>query len=304
MKDIPSIDKLLNLSTNKGKAETVVMIPIKEISNFPNHPFKVENNAELQEMIESVKANGITNPVLVRRKEDGKYEMVSGHRIKLASEIAGLQTIPAIIRDLSREEATILMVDSNIQREKVLPSERAYAYKMKLDAIKNQGKRNDLTSPQLVSKLRSDEKVGATNGDSKETVRRYIRLTELIKEILDMVDAGKVAFSPAVEISYLNKDEQYVLYDYMKRFDATPSQAQAILLKKLSQEGKLDTGKIEEIISEEKPNQKQKYEINYNRFEKYLPRDVVTKSEVEDFLFTCVEEHFNRQRQKQRARER
>lgn len=304
MKDIPSIDKLLNLSTNKGKAETVVMIPIKEISNFPNHPFKVENNAELQEMIESVKANGITNPVLVRRKEDGKYEMVSGHRRKLASEIAGLQTIPAIIRDLSREEATILMVDSNIQREKVLPSERAYAYKMKLDAIKNQGKRNDLTSPQLVSKLRSDEKVGATNGDSRETVRRYIRLTELIKEILDMVDAGKVAFSPAVEISYLNKDEQYVLYDYMKRFDATPSQAQAILLKKLSQEGKLDTGKIEEIISEEKPNQKQKYEINYNRFEKYLPRDVVTKSEVEDSLFTCVEEHFNRQRQKQRARER
>lgn len=277
------------------------MIPLKDISNFPNHPYKVENNEELQDMIKSVKENGITHPVLVRPKEDGGYEMVSGHRRKLASELAGLETIPAIIRDLSRDEATIIMVDSNIQREKVLPSEKAFAYKMKLEAISHQGK---TTSRQVGEKLVSADLVGKDSGESGRQVQRYIRLTELIKEILDMVDIGKVSFSPAVELSYLNKDEQYILYDYMKRYEATPSQAQAILLKKLSQEGKLDTDKIEEIISEEKPNQKQKYEINYNRFEKYLPRNVVTKNEVEDFLFTCVEEHYNRQRQKQRAMER
>ena len=196
--EIPSVDDLFKLSTNKGKAENVVMIPLNEISNFPNHPFKVERNEELEEMVESIKSRGVRQPVIVRAKEDGGYEMVSGHRRKLASEIAGLKEIPAIIRELTRDEATILMVDSNIQREKILPSEKAFAYKMKMEALSHQGKKE--TSRQLVEKLISADRVGLENGESGRQVQRYIRLTELIKELLDLVDTGKIAFNPAVEI--------------------------------------------------------------------------------------------------------
>lgn len=188
------------------------MISLDKISNFPNHPFKVENNAELQEMIESISNGGVKQPVIVRQKEDGNYEMISGHRRKLASQIAGLTEIPAIVRELTRDEATILMVDSNIQREKILPSEKAFAYKLKMEALKHQGKRTDITSTQVVSKLRSNEKLGQEVGESREQIRRYIRLTELIEDLLDLVDIGKIAFSPAVELSYLQEDEQYVLF--------------------------------------------------------------------------------------------
>ena len=302
--EIPSVDDLFKLSTNKGKAENVVMIPLNEISNFPNHPFKVERNEELEEMVESIKNGGVRQPVIVRAKEDGGYEMVSGHRRKLASEIAGLKEIPAIIRELTRDEATILMVDSNIQRERVLPSEKAFAYKMKLEAQKHQGKRNDLTSTQVVSKLRSNEILGNEMGESREQVRRYIRLTELIKELLDLVDTGKIAFNPAVEISYLQQDEQYVLLDCINQYEATPSQAQAIHLKKLSQEGSLTADKISEIIEEEKPNQKPKYQINYDRFKDYVPKNVATPKEMEDYLFECVKEHYKRIQQRKRDRER
>ena len=248
------------------------MLPISDISNFPNHPYKVEDNEELELMKESIKEGGVKQPVIVRRKEDGGYEMISGHRRKLASEILGLKEIPAIVRDLTKDEATILMVDSNIQREKVLPSEKAFAYKLKMEALKHQGKRNDLTSSQVGTKLRTDEKIAKEFGESRNQVQRYIRLTELTKELLDMVDIGRIAFSPAVEISYLNEEEQCVLLSCINMYQATPSQAQAIHLKKLSQSGNLTAEKIEEIMEEQKANQKEKYNISYERFEKYLPR--------------------------------
>ena len=280
------------------------MIPLDKISNFPNHPFKVENNAELQEMVESISNGGVKQPVIVRQKEDGDYEMISGHRRKLASQIAGLTEIPAIVRELTRDEATILMVDSNIQREKILPSEKAFAYKLKMEALRNQGRRNDLTSCQVGTKLRTDEKIAESSEDSARQIQRYIRLTELIKDLLDLVDIGKIAFSPAVELSYLQEDEQYVLLDCISKYDSTPSQAQAIHLKKLSQEGSLTADKISEIMEEEKANQKPKYEIHYDRFKDYVPNNVATPKEMEDFLFECVKEHHTRKLQRQRAMER
>ena len=254
----------------------------------------------MESLIESVRERGVKQPVIVRRDENGNYEMVSGHRRKFASEILGIQEIPAIIRDLTKDEATILMVDSNIQREKVLPSEKAFAYKMKMEAISHQGKKE--TSRQVGEKLVSADLVGNESGESGRQVQRYIRLTELIKELLDMVDIGKISFNPAVEISYLKKEEQYMLVNCIKMYDATPSQAQAIYLKKLSQAGTLSVDKIEAVMQEEKPNQKEKYSIHYERFEKYIPRDIATPKEVEDFLFKCVEEHYNRQRQRAMSR--
>lgn len=299
---MPNVDELFKLSTNNGKTETVVMLDPNKISDFPNHPFRIENNEEMEKMIESIRQIGVKLPVLVRPKKDGNYEMVSGHRRNFAAKKAGLNEIPAIIREMTDEEAIVIMVDSNIQREKILISEKAFAYKMKMEALKKQGKRNDLTSCQVGAKLRADEKIAEHSDDSARQVQRYIRLTELIKELLDMVDIGKISFNPAVEISYLSKEEQYMLLDCIKRYDATPSQSQAIFLKKLSQENKLTTEKMEEIMQEEKPNQKLKYEINYGRFEKYLPRNIVTKKEVEDFLFKCVEEHYRRIKQREMIR--
>lgn len=299
---MPNVDELFKLSTNNGKAEAVVMLDPNKISDFPNHPFRIENNEEMEKMIESIRQIGVKLPVLVRPKKDGNYEMVSGHRRNFAAKKVGLNEIPAIIREMTDEEAIVIMVDSNIQREKILISEKAFAYKMKMEALKKQGKRNDLTSCQVGAKLRADEKIAEHSDDSARQVQRYIRLTELIKELLDMVDIGKISFNPAVEISYLSKEEQYMLLDCIKRYDATPSQSQAIFLKKLSQENKLTTEKMEEIMQEEKPNQKLKYEINYGRFEKYLPRNIVTKKEVEDFLFKCVEEHYKRIKQREMIR--
>ena len=303
--EIPSVDEIFKLSTNKGKAENVVMIPLNKISNFPNHPFKVERNEELQEMVESISNGGVRQPVIVRQKEDGSYEMVSGHRRKLASEIAGLKEIPAIIRELTRDEAIILMVDSNIQREKVLPSEKAFAYKMKLDAIRRQaGRPKKENSRQVVGNLESADIVGIESGESGRQVQRFIRLTELIKEMLDLVDTGKIAFNPAVEISYLQQDEQYVLLDCINQYEATPSQAQAIHLKKLSQERSLTADKISEIMEEEKPNQKLKYQINYDRFKDYVPNNVATPKEMEDYLLECAKEHYRRIQQRKREWER
>lgn len=254
----------------------------------------------MDNMVESIKAIGVKEPILVRPKQNGGYEMVAGHRRNYATKKAGLNGIPAIVREMTDEEATIIMVDSNIQREKILPSEKAYAYKMKMEALSHQGKKE--TSRQVGEKLISADVVGKDNGESGRQVQRYIRLTELIQELLDMVDIGKISFSPAVEISYLTKEEQYLLLDCINRYDATPSQAQAIYLKKLSKEGKLTTDKLEEIMEEEKPNQKLKYKINYDRFEKYLPRNAVTEKEVEDFIFKCVEEHYKREKRREMSR--
>ena len=291
---------MLKFSTNKGKAETVVILNPYDITDFPNHPFKITDNEEMDNMVESIKEIGVKVPVLVRPKQNGGYEMVAGHRRNYATKKAGLNGIPAIVREMTDEEATIIMVDSNIQREKILPSEKAFAYRMKMEALSHQGKKE--TSRQVGEKLASADMIGKDNGESGRQVQRYIRLTELIQELLDMVDIGKISFSPAVEISYLTKEEQNLLYCYIQKYDATPSQSQAIYLKKLSQEGKLTTNKLEEIMSAEKPNQKPKYNIHYDRFEKYLPRDVVTEKEVEDFLFKCVEEHHRRVKQRQMVR--
>lgn len=291
---------MLKFSTNKGKAETVVILNPYDITDFPNHPFKITDNEEMDNMVESIKEIGVKVPVLVRPKQNGGYEMVAGHRRNYATKKAGLNGIPAIVREMIDEEATIIMVDSNIQREKILPSEKAFAYRMKMEALSHQGKKE--TSRQVGEKLASADMIGKDNGESGRQVQRYIRLTELIQELLDMVDIGKISFSPAVEISYLTKEEQNLLYCYIQKYDATPSQSQAIYLKKLSQEGKLTTNKLEEIMSAEKPNQKPKYNIHYDRFEKYLPRDVVTEKEVEDFLLKCVEEHHRRVKQRQMVR--
>ena len=303
-----SLDDLFTTQTERDAEEYVIPIPLSEIDDFPNHPYKVVDNEKMQELSESIKEYGVSQPVIVRKKENGRYEMISGHRRKRASELAGKEDILAIIKDLTDEEATILMVDSNEnQREEVLPSEKAFAYKMKLEAIKRQGERKDLTSAPVVQKsdnMTSRERIAEESGDSREQIRRYIRLTELIPEILDMVDEKKIAFRPAVEISYLSEDNQYVLLDVMQFSDITPSLAQAIHMKKLEQEGKLDADKIEELMSQEKPNQIEKLIFNADRFEAEFPRNIKTNQEKEDFIFMCVQEHNQRERAKKRALER
>jgi len=303
-----SLDDLFTTQTERDAEEYVIPIPLSEIDDFPNHPYKVVDNEKMQELSESIKEYGVSQPVIVRKKENGRYEMISGHRRKRASELAGKEDILAIIKDLTDEEATILMVDSNEnQREEVLPSEKAFAYKMKLEAIKRQGERKDLTSAPVVQKsdnMTSRERIAEESGESREQIRRYIRLTELIPEILDMVDEKKIAFRPAVEISYLSEDNQYVLLDVMQFSDITPSLAQAIHMKKLEQEGKLDADKIEELMSQEKPNQIEKLKFNADRFEAEFPKNIKTNQEKEDFIFMCVQEHNQRERAKKRALER
>ena len=299
--EIPSVDDLFKVSDdNKNK---IVKIPIYQIEDFPEHPFKVKRDEELNKLAESIKEHGVFNPVIVREIGDRHYEMISGHRRKEASKLAGKQEINAIIENVDDDTATIMMVDSNMQREKVLPSERAFAYKMKLEAMKHQGKKfnskENSTSLPLETKLRSNELVGSDNGDSGVQVSRYIRLTYLIPEILDMVDEEKIAFRPAVEISYLTDEEQYQLLDAMELNEATPSLAQAIDLKRRSQEGKLTSDKIDEIISKEKPNQIPKLKINEERFLAIIPRKYDTPQKQEDFLYMCVQEHSKREKMKQ-----
>ena len=303
-----SLDDLFTTQTERDAEEYVIPIPLTEIDDFPNHPYKVVDNEKMQELSESIKEYGVSQPVIVRKKENGRYEMISGHRRKRASELAGKEDILAIIKDLTDEEATILMVDSNEnQREEVLPSEKAFAYKMKLEAIKRQAgrpKNNSVPVAQDLKGKSSREIVAENTGESQDQIRRYIRLTELIPEILDMVDEKKIAFRPAVEISYLSEDNQYVLLDVMQFSDITPSLAQAIHMKKLEQEGKLDTEKIEDLMSQEKPNQVEKLKFNAERFESVFPKNIKTNQEKEDFLYMCVEEHNQRERAKKRAMER
>lgn len=300
-----SLDDLFTIQGERDAKETIVAIPINEIDDFPNHPYKVKDDDKMLEMSENIKRYGVTQPVIVRQKDDGRFEMISGHRRKRASVLAGKENINAIVKKLTDEEAVILMVDSNEnQREEILPSEKAFAYKMKLEALNKQAGRpkNNLTP--LVSEKRTNEIVGEQNGESREQVRRYIRLTFLIPEILDMVDEKKIAFRPAVEISYLSEDNQYVLLDIMQFSDITPSLAQAIHLKKLEQEGNLDTDKIEELMSQEKPNQVEKLKFNAERFEAVFPKNIQSNQEKEDFLFMCVQEHNQREKAKKKALER
>ena len=255
-------------------------IPLTEIDDFPDHPFKVRLDEDMEQLIESVKNRGVITPITLRRKEDGCYEIVSGHRRRKACELAGLETVPAEIKELTRDEAIILMVESNLQRSVILPSEKAFSYKMRLEAMKRQGQRTDLTSSPVG--MKSDGKqsldiIGEAVGDSRNQVHRYIRLTELVPELLDLVDEGKIAMRSAVELSYLNDEEQQDLLPAMELADATPSHAQAIKMRKFSQDGKLTPEFIESIMCEEKPNQKEKVSIRYEDARKYIPSSVPYK---------------------------
>lgn len=281
--------------------EHVENIKISDIADFPNHPFKVIVDDEMREMSKSIEEYGVLVPVLVRPKQDGKYEMISGHRRKKASELANKDSIPCIIRELTDDEATIIMVDSNMQREHILPSEKAFAYKLKLEALNSQGKRNDLTLSPMDTKLDSAERLGKEFDDSRATVFRYIRLTELIPKILDMVDSERIAFRPAVEISYLTKDEQNMLLDCMEYSDCTPSLSQAIQLKELSRKKELNQDTMDSLMEQEKPNQKEKYKFNADRLRNLLPRNLDDKGR-EDYVVKAVEFYNNHQRKKQMER--
>ena len=302
---LPKLDDLFTIQEQRDyeKAEKVEEINISSIKDFPNHPFKVINDEKMQEMVKSVKEYGVILPVIVRPKEDGTYEMISGHRRKRACELAGIKQIRCIVKDLTDDEATILMVDSNIQREEILPSEKAFAYKLKLEAMKHQGKRIDLeeneTSTPVVSKLRTDEILGEEVGESRENIRRYIRLTYLIPELLEEVDNKRIAFRPAVELSYLEEDYQYVVLNKLQYDEVSPSLSQAITLKKMHQEGTISEEKIENLLDKEKPNQKEFIKIHNDRIEKYIPTKVKDSGKIEDFIIQCVEEHNKRERLKQ-----
>ena len=302
---LPKLDDLFTIQEQRDyeKAEKVEEINISSIKDFPNHPFKVINDEKMQEMVKSVKEYGVILPVIVRPKEDGTYEMISGHRRKRACELTGIKQIRCIVKDLTDDEATILMVDSNIQREEILPSEKAFAYKLKLEAMKHQGKRIDLeeneTSTPVVSKLRTDEILGEEVGESRENIRRYIRLTYLIPELLEEVDNKRIAFRPAVELSYLEEDYQYVVLNKLQYDEVSPSLSQAITLKKMQQEGTISEEKIENLLDKEKPNQKEFIKIHNDRIEKYIPTKVKDSGKIEDFIIQCVEEHNKRERLKQ-----
>lgn len=253
-------------------------IPLTEIDDFPDHPFKVRLDEDMEQLVESVKSRGVITPITLRRKEDGRYEIVSGHRRRKACELAGLETVPAEIKELTRDEAIILMVESNLQRSVILPSEKAFSYKMRLEAMKRQqGERTDLTSVPVGQKLSTREMIAENAPDSNTQIQRYIRLTELVPELLDLVDEGKIAMRPAVELSYLNDKEQQDLLPAMELADATPSHAQAVKMRKFSQDGKLTPEVIESIMCEEKPNQKEKVSIRYEDARKYIPSSVPYK---------------------------
>lgn len=284
---------------DEGQKETVISVLLSEIDNFPDHPFKVKDDEEMQRMVDSVKQAGILNPVLLRKKEDGRYELISGHRRKRACELAGLTSIPAIVRELDRDSATIYMVDSNLQRETILPSEKAFSYKMRLEAMNRQGKRTDLTSSQVGTKLRSDAELAEIVGESRNQIQRYIRLTELIPPILQKVDDGKIALSPAVEISYLTAEQQQWLMETMELEDCTPSHAQAIKMKQFAKDGKLTEAVILSIIQEEKPNQKEQLKISKERISKYFPAGTPA-DKIEDTIIKALEFY----RKRERARER
>ena len=303
---LTSLDSLFTTQEQRDEAkrDSVQDIPISQISDFPEHPFKVKQDEAMLEMAESVRQYGVLVPGLVRQLEDGSYQMVSGHRRKLASELAGRDTLPCIVRDLTDDEAVIIMVDSNLQRERVLPSEKAFAYKMKLDAMRRQGQRTDLTSTPVVEKLKGKDAlssaiVGKTSGDSYEQVRRFIRLTNLIPEILDMVDDGRIAFRPAVELSYLAEQEQCALYDTMGREDCTPSLAQAIKMKAFSRDGKLTDAVILSIMEEEKPNQKEQFRIPKERISKYFKPGTPART-MEDTIIKALDYYRKRQREMER----
>ncbi len=293
--------------TDESRAEAALSkirdIPLSKIDEFPDHPFKVLMNEDMEQLVESVKRNGVMTPATVRLKEDGRYELISGHRRKKACEIAGLETLKCEVKDLTRDEAIIVMVESNLQRSVILPSEKAFAYKMRLEAMKRQAGRppKENSSP-VGTHLRSDAELAEKVGESRNQIQRYIRLTELVPEILQMVDDRQIAFRPAVEISYLTEEQQYTLLEAMNYNDATPSLAQAIKMKKFMQDGKLTDEVIQSIMEEEKPNQKEKPAFRDERITKLIPKSVPRGQET-DFVVKALE-FYNRHLQRSKAHER
>ena len=300
------LDDLFSTDESRAEAqlEKVVTLNPADISDFPNHPFKVKQDEAMAEMADSVKQYGVLVPALVRPKADGGYEMVAGHRRKCAATLAGITEMPCIVRNLTDDEATIIMVDSNLQRETILPSEKAFAYKMKLEAMKRQAGRPKNSAPlePNLKGTRSNEELAANSPDSRSQIQRYIRLTELIPPMLDMVDSGKVAFRPAVELSYLSKEQQQSLYDTMECEDCTPSLAQAIKMKEFSRDGKLTEEVILSIMQEEKPNQREKPAFRDERITRLIPKSIPRGQET-DFVIRALE-FYNRHLQRRRDQER
>lgn len=306
--NLPTLDELFTTQEERddAKLKRIYEIPLDEIDDFPEHPFKVIDDEDMFDLAESVKEYGIITPATVRKKEDGRYELLSGHRRKRACELAGLDTLRAEIVEMDRDSAIIFMVDSNLQRTTILPSEKAFSYKMRLEAMNRQGKRTDLTSNPTGGKFRGKESaqiIGEQIGDSQTQVRRYIRLTELVPELLEMVDNGEVALRPAVEISYLPDDKQYMILAEMEREVCTPSHAQTIRMRKLHAEDKLTEEAIMLIMEEEKPNQKEKLVIRNKKIWDLLPKNL-ERSQTEDFIVKAVE-HYSRvlrKREQERGR--
>ena len=287
-------------SRQEQQREQVQQIPIGELFPFKNHPFKVLDDESMQRTVESVEQYGVLSPLIARPRPEGGYEIISGHRRQHAAQLAGLDTLPVIVRSMDDDAAVLLMVDSNLQRENILPSERAFAYKMKLEALKNQGARSDLTSTQLVSKLRSNEQLGAENNQSRETVRRFIRLTNLVPELLDMVDEKKIAFNPAVELSYLDESQQRDFLEAMNDTQNAPSLSQAQRLKRLAQEGHFSYDVAFAVMGEEKKDELDKVVIKNDTLRKYFPRSYTPK-QMEDTIIKLPEQW---QRKQQRQNER
>ncbi len=259
----------------ESKLPKIYDIPIELIDDFPDHPFKVKLDEDMDQLVESIKERGLITPITLRPKEDGRYEVVSGHRRKKACEIAGLSYVKADVREMSRDEAIILMVESNLQRSVILPSEKAFSYKMRLEAMNRlPGRPSGNLTPVVSEKMRTNEELGKEVGESREQIRRYIRLTELIPNLLDLVDEGKIALRPAVELSYLSKDEQQMVFKQIEICECTPSHAQTIRMRKISQNGGLNAAMIEDIMLEEKPNQREKVSVSYEKVRKYIPESV------------------------------
>lgn len=292
---LPTLDDIFSTQKQRDEEKLVKIrdIPLEQIDDFPNHPFKVRDNDEdMIQLVESITERGVITPATVRKKDDGRYELISGHRRKRASELAGFNTLRCEVVELTREEATILMVESNFQRSQILPSEKAFAYKMRLEAIKKQqGYRSDLTSAPLVQKS-SRELLATESGDSHEQIRRYIRLTNLVPELLELVDEGRIKMRPAVELSYLNEDCQRDIVDEIDTNDSTPSHAQAIKMRKFFEDGKLTPEVISSIMSEEKPNQKKKIVLRGDRVRQLIPKNV-SLTQTEEYVCKALE-HYNK----------
>ena len=298
---LPSLDDLFSSQEERddAKLKRIFEIPLDEIDPFPDHPFKVRDDEDMMNLVESVRTNGVLTPATVRKKEDGRYELLSGHRRFRACQLAGIQTLRCEVVDMSRDEATIFMVESNFQRTMILPSEKAFAYKMRLEAMNRQGQRNGATCGPRVHKSR--DAIGDLTGESGRTISRYIRLTELLPEILDMVDEGQIAMRPAVELSYIPKLQQGMIWESMELESCTPSYAQAIRMRRLSESDKLTPEAIEAIMMEEKPNQKEKIILRGERFSRLFPPDL-PMSKREDYVAATME-HYARFRERQRTRD-